>query len=468
MIAYRFLRRLARIALGWYYADLVIEGREHLPASGPTLLVANHPNALVDAMAVTVAVPRRVLLTAKATLFEQPALAALLHVVGVVPLRRARDEQVASPDGAPTAARNADAFQTVTAAFADGSAVLVFPEGISHDAPALAPLRTGAARMALMAHRSGVHALRIVAVGLTYEAKERPRTRLLVRIGEPLDLDARLAAHADDAAALTAEIDDRLRRVTLNFGSDVRARRAAHLARALGAVARGAVSLDHPPSLAHEADVARRIEAASEALAAAPAPLVRRADALVADVDAFTRRLAARGVALPALRVSPRVRHGAWFVLREALLLSIALPVALLDRIAHDLPVRLARTIAQRSLVGDPSRDQPAMRTIVLGTGLLLAWYLLLGIALVHWFGVGVAVLVLATTVLSASAELALRDRMSRAWRRARTYLALRADPALQASALAEADRLLEEARALERALSAEGSNAPSADSLTR
>jgi 1-acyl-sn-glycerol-3-phosphate acyltransferase len=463
MIAYRALRRLARIALGWYYADVVIEGRDRLPASGPTLIVANHPNALVDAMAVAVAVQRRVLLTAKATLFEQAALAALLRVVGVVPLRRAKDEQAIAPDAASSASRNADAFRMVTGALADGSAVLVFPEGISHDAPALAPLRTGAARMALMAHEGGVRALRVVAVGLVYEEKERPRSRLLVRIGEPLELDAWLTTQAGDAAALTAEIDARLRRVTLNFDSDTRARRAEHLARTLGAVASNVTPLDHPPSLGPEVDLARRIDAASDALAAAPDPIVRQADAFVAAADAFERELAARGVALSELRVSPRIRHGVWFVLRESLLLGLALPVALIDRIAHDLPVRLARAAAQRSLASDPSRDQPAMRTIVLATGLLLAWYLVLGIALAHWLGIGVALLVLAMLVLSASAELALRDRASRAWRRARTYLALRADPALQAAALAEADRLLEEARALERALRAQRSMVPDA-----
>jgi 1-acyl-sn-glycerol-3-phosphate acyltransferase len=456
MIVYRLLRRLARIALGWYYADLVVEGGEHLPRSGPTLIVANHPNALVDAMAVAVAVRRRVLLTAKATLFEQPALAALLRIVGVVPLRRAKDEQAAATGAASSAARNADAFRMVTQALAEASAVLVFPEGISHDAPALAPLRTGAARMALMAHASGVGALRIGAVGLVYEAKERPRSRVLVRVGEPLDLDAWLAARTGDAAALTAEIDALLRLVTLNFDSDARARRAEDLAHTLDAVAGGAAPLGHPPSLGPAADLARRIDAASDALAAAPEPVVFQADTFVAKVDAFERELAARGIALSELRVSPRIRHGAWFVLRESLLLALALPVALIDRIAHDLPVRLARSLAQRSLADDPSRDQPAMRTIVLATGLLLAWYLLLGIVLAHWLGIGIALLALATLTLSASAELALRDRVRRAWRRARTYLVLRADPALQVSALAEADRLLEEAQALERALGAD------------
>jgi len=123
--------------------------------------------------------------------------------------------------------------------------------------------------------------------------------------------------------------------------------------------------------------------------------------------------------------------------------------------------VRLARTIARRSLAADPSRDQPAMRTIVLAATMLLAWYLVIGFALEHWLGASVALLALATMALSAGTGLALRDRLARAWRRARTYLALRADPALRTSALAEADRLLADARMLERALTGEESPAP-------
>jgi 1-acyl-sn-glycerol-3-phosphate acyltransferase len=453
MMLYRALRRLARTALGWYYANVVVEGREQLSSSGPLLLVANHPNALVDAMLVGVAVPRRVLLTAKATLFEQPALAALLRAVGVVPLRRAKDEQSATAGATPSAARNADAFQMVTRALAEGGAVLVFPEGISHDAPAIAPLRTGAARMALMAHDAGVTGLRVVAVGLTYEEKERPRSRVLVRIGEPLDVERWLAAHGSDATMLTTEIDARLRHVTLNFATSDRARRAVRLARMLDAVASEVPPLHHPRPLGPEADLAHRVDAASDALAAAPESIVRQADAFIAEADTFEQQLAAHDIALSELRVSPRARHGAWFVIREAAVVALALPVAIVDRVAHDIPVRIARTFTRRSLVTDPSRDQPAMRTILLTAGTLVVWYLVIGMVLGRWFGVGVAFVALATMALSASAELALRDRVSRAWRRARSYLALRTDPVFRARALTEASRLLEEARNLERAL---------------
>ena len=452
MIFYRAVRRVARIALRWYYADLTVRGGEQLPMEEPVLLVANHPNALIDAMVMVVIVRRRVLLTAKATLFEQPLLAALLRAFGVVPLRRAKDEQALTAT-ASAVARNADAFQAVTSALAQGGVVLVFPEGISHDAPALAPLRTGAARMALQAHAAGVTGLSVVAAGLTYEAKERPRSRIIARLDEPLALDAWLAAHAADATTLTRELEARLRRVTLNFASEGRAREVMQLARTLDALAAPVPPLAKPRPMEPETDLARRVEEASQALASASADIVQRANALIAATDAFAQRLAARGVTLSELRVSPAIAPGVWFVLREALVLSLALPVVAVDRLAHDIPVRVARWLVRRSLVTDPSRDQPAMRTILVGAGLLLVWYLAIGALLVHWLGWTIATLVLATTALCASADLSMRDRLARAWRRARTYLALRGDPAFRVEALAEADRLLEEATRLESEL---------------
>src|SRR5690606_23546195 len=116
----------------------------------------NHPNALVDALVAVSVLPRRVTLTAKATLWENPALRLLLPRVGIVPLRRAQDERARRKDArrdepvaatAPAGAnvpvgggplppdRNASSFAALLDALERGGAVLIFPEGISHGAP---------------------------------------------------------------------------------------------------------------------------------------------------------------------------------------------------------------------------------------------------------------------------------------------------------------------------------------------
>ena len=153
------------------------------------LLVVNHPNALVDALLVGWVVPRRVRITAKSTLFTQPVAGRLLRWIGVVPLHRTSDAAELGVRSDPM--RNRDAFRAVRDALRDGGTVLIFPEGKSHDEPALAPLKSGAARMALYAAESGgVTDLAIVPIGLTFERKEEPRSRVLVQIGEPIVMSA--------------------------------------------------------------------------------------------------------------------------------------------------------------------------------------------------------------------------------------------------------------------------------------
>jgi hypothetical protein len=262
-------------------------------------------------------------------------------------------------------------------------------------------------------------------------------------------------------AELTAEIDAALRRVTLNFASEARARRAVEMAAALAAIVDAPPSLDHERPLASEAELALRVERATDALSGAPPEVVLQADTLVARVSALQTRLAARHVALADLQISPRLRHGLRFVLRESAVTAAALPAAMLGRLAHWIPLRLARTAALRSLRRDPSRDQPAMRTMLLGIGLVSVWYLSIGALVMRRFGPLAALLGLALLVSCARVDFLLRDRMHRAYQRARTYLALRADPALRVEALEEIRSLRAEASALDDALSGAPAPAP-------
>jgi hypothetical protein len=195
------------------------------------------------------------------------------------------------------------------------------------------------------------------------------------------------------------------------------------------------------------------VDAATTALDSAPDSVAARADALAARLTFLERDLQSRRVSLAHARISPRLEPGLRFVLREAPLALVALLVAALGRLAHWLPLRLARAVAIRSLGDDRSRDQPAMRTILFGLAFVTAWYAAIAVLVVRWRGPLAAALLLALIFAAAHADRLLRGRMRRAVQRARTYLAFRADPALQPRVLAEIDALLAESLALERSL---------------
>jgi 1-acyl-sn-glycerol-3-phosphate acyltransferase len=453
-VLYQILRGTAAVALRWYYADVAVQGIDRVPPDGPLLILANHPNALIDPLLVGTTVDRRVLLTAKATLFEHPALGRLLRAVGVVPLRRAKDEHRDGVVVAPTSERNAYAFQRVTAALRERQVVLVFPEGISHDDPTLAPLKSGAARMALQAQSEGVADVRLLPMGLVFEEKERPDSRVLVRVGEALDLDRWLAERgAVDAHELTAVLEARLRAVTLNFATAERAGRAVRLARVLVALGGAPAPVDEPRSLEEEAALALRIDAATSALTEAPPDLVAEADTLVAKLDAIERELRQRGVSLADVRVSTRLPDATSFVVRELPLALLAGLALLLGWVTHWIPLRVARRLALRTLARTRSRDQPAMRTILFGLSAVVLWYVIQFICLAWIASPLVASLWLAAIFAAAHANRVGGGRLERALQRARSFLAFRADGTLQPRLVAAVDALLAETLALERAL---------------
>ena len=209
---YRLLRWFAGIALHWFYREIRVLDREKIPTRGPLLIAANHQNALVDSLIAGWIIPRRITMTAKATLSENPLVAALFRIIGVVPLRRTSDESRKSGGSSLDRARNVGAFREILRTLEKDGAILIFPEGKSHNEVGLEPLRTGLARLALQARDEQlIKGARIVPVGLIFENKGVPGSIVGVRIGDAIEMDTWAGR---DPAKLTLEIAKRMRSVS--------------------------------------------------------------------------------------------------------------------------------------------------------------------------------------------------------------------------------------------------------------
>jgi 1-acyl-sn-glycerol-3-phosphate acyltransferase len=447
---YALLRAIAGVALRWFYRDIQVEGADRIPRKRPLLLVVNHPNALVDALLVSWVVPRRIIITAKSTIFANPLAALLLHRIGVVPLQRAQDPTPASRRG--ELQPNQRAFRAVGAALRRGRAVLIFPEGRSHDAPSLGPLKSGAARMAIEAYDSGeAPDLAIVPIGLTFERKDAPRTRVLVQIGEPILLaDWRPAAKAAASDELTREIETRLRAITLNYDSADDAARAVRLASLVAGLFQDVPAIGVERGLGTEAAIARRIEYMSRRLRGADASLRAQADRLVRRMDTVETVAAKHGVLIEDVRISLAGARGLRFVLREGWLFLVAGPIALWGRINHWLPFRAARVLALRSV---ESAVDPAMRTVVGGAAFVLLAYLVQTTIVGLLWGPLAGGCYLVSLPIAADINFCLSDRLQRASQRARAFLRFRRDPGLQCWLADELALLRRDVAALDVAL---------------
>ena len=213
---YGLLRWITGIALHWFYSDIRIVGKEKIPVGGPLLIAVNHQNALVDSLIVGWLVPRPISMTAKATLADNPFIAILFRILHVVPLRRVSDEAQRS-NGLPVdRSRNAGAFKEILNLLGRNGAVLIFPEGKSHNEIGLEPLKTGLARLALQARdKSAIKGLKILPLGLVFEDKGTPSTVVGARVGQVIEMDS---WPDKDHTKLTEEIADRLRAVSEEAG----------------------------------------------------------------------------------------------------------------------------------------------------------------------------------------------------------------------------------------------------------
>ena len=101
---------LARLTIQTFYR--VERVGEALP-SGALLLLANHPNALLDPAVVQTTAGRQVRFLAKSTLFQRHPLSVFIRNSGAIPVYRRIDPGV-------DATRNVEMFSAVESALAPG------------------------------------------------------------------------------------------------------------------------------------------------------------------------------------------------------------------------------------------------------------------------------------------------------------------------------------------------------------
>ena len=188
----------------WFRA---LEREGPAPPPGPCLFLLNHPNGLLDPLAAAALLDRRAGWVAKATLWKILPLRPFLAAFRAIPFTRPKD-------GGATRESILQGFRQVHEVLAQGGSVALFPEGVSHSGADLAPLKTGAARMAL----SSPVPLSLVPAGLIYGDRAAFRHSVLLRLGEPVawaDL-AEQGATPGAVAELTARIRRALQAISLH------------------------------------------------------------------------------------------------------------------------------------------------------------------------------------------------------------------------------------------------------------
>jgi 1-acyl-sn-glycerol-3-phosphate acyltransferase len=212
---YRILKILVGIGIRFYYKEVKIKNKKLLESDGPRIILANHPNTLMDAWMIGFASKKPIYFMAKATLFNSPLKLRVLRSLNMIPINR-------KGEGKMNGVSNANSFEACYEILEQGKTVVIFPEGTSYQERHLRELKTGAARIALEAEKrnNGKLQLKIIPIGLNYLQANRFRSDVLIHVGSPIDILPYLSDYqlnsGKAAKRMTEQIRMRMEQILVN------------------------------------------------------------------------------------------------------------------------------------------------------------------------------------------------------------------------------------------------------------
>ncbi len=216
---YRLLKFFIGVGIRLYYNEVKVKNKQRLAqGEGPVIIVANHPNTLMDAWVIGMICKQPIHYMAKATLFDSKLKLRLLRSLNLIPINR-------QGEGITKGVDNMDSLTECYEVLAAGKTLVIFPEGTSYKERVLRKLKTGTARIALETEQrnGGELGVKIVAVGLNYSQQEKFRSNILIDVDEPHDVRQYLEEYKKDkheaSMRLTREIRKRLERVLVTAES---------------------------------------------------------------------------------------------------------------------------------------------------------------------------------------------------------------------------------------------------------
>lgn len=205
---YFILRSLAQFVLLTYFRKVYVKNKENFKLKGPTIVVSNHPNTLIDPVIIAAYLNKPIYFLANAGLFKHSLIAKILRYLYCIEIKRFEDMGVKSLD-------NAAAFDQSSKHLASGGNIYIAVEGTSYMERVLRPLKTGFARIgfqAITGHAREKEVF-ILPIGLNYEKHDKHGFDLEVIVGESIPFSHYLVDYANNNQATIKELTAELQSV---------------------------------------------------------------------------------------------------------------------------------------------------------------------------------------------------------------------------------------------------------------
>lgn len=209
---FKLLRPIVTFITYQFFSEIRLTGAKRVK-DGPLIIVANHPNVMLDGLLVIYNFEQELWFLAKSTLFNGRIKSWLFSLLHFVPIYRKNDAERDMD-------KNEQSFSAASQKLEDSKGILIFPEGVSLGDRKLNPIKTGAARIAFKAESENnfTLGLKIQALGLTYGDFLRFQSTVTATASEPILVSDYKYQYEQDpkkaVKALSKEIEDRLKIIT--------------------------------------------------------------------------------------------------------------------------------------------------------------------------------------------------------------------------------------------------------------
>ena len=158
-----------------------VYGVNNIPNDKPVLLLANHQNALLDALLIAGNSKRFAYFLTRAAVFKKSLVSRILMSLQMLPVYRIRD-------GWNTIANNNAIFDNCTELLANNEAVVIFPEGSHNLVRRVRPLSKGFTRIVFDALEKYPNLdLKLIPVGLNFVAPTSCPDSTAIYFGQPIN-----------------------------------------------------------------------------------------------------------------------------------------------------------------------------------------------------------------------------------------------------------------------------------------
>ncbi len=175
------LRLWIKIGLFFFFSDIKTKGVSNHYKNKAVILVANHQNALLDALLIATQFNFKPYFLTRASVFSIPCVPRFLALIRMVPIYRIRD-------GFSTIKKNEETFRLCEKVLAQNGRILIFPEGNHSLKRNLRPLTKGFIRIASNTlDKYPDLEMIILPIGINYQAHQKSGSKVFIQVGDPIN-----------------------------------------------------------------------------------------------------------------------------------------------------------------------------------------------------------------------------------------------------------------------------------------